>query len=75
VAVKAAEARVRMEGDKDAGALIDLASTYFVAADKLKAKEYAQKAVEAAVGESAARRQYIEQEAKRLNDGKNKDKK
>jgi thiol-disulfide isomerase/thioredoxin len=70
VAVKAAEARVRMEGDKDAGGLINLASTYFVAGDKLKAKEHAQKAVEAAAGESAARRQYIEQEARKLGDEK-----
>jgi thiol-disulfide isomerase/thioredoxin len=70
VAVKAAEARVRMEGDKDAGALIDLASTYFVAGDKLRAKKYARKAVEAAAGESAARRQYIQQEARKLVDQK-----
>jgi thiol-disulfide isomerase/thioredoxin len=70
VAVKAAEARVRMEGDKDAGALINLASTYFVAADKVKAKEYARKAVEAAASESAERRQYIEQEARKLGDDK-----
>jgi thiol-disulfide isomerase/thioredoxin len=70
VAVKAAEAKVRMDGDKDARALINLASTYFVAVDNVKAEEYARKAVEAAAGESAELRQYIEQEAKKLDDRK-----
>src|SRR5207244_11265335 len=75
VAVKAAEATVRVAGDKDARALIELASTYFAIGDKAKAREYGQKAVEAAAGESAELRQYIAQEAKRLDDGKREDKK
>jgi thiol-disulfide isomerase/thioredoxin len=75
VAVKAAEAELRIAGDKDALALLNLASTYFVAGNKAKAKEYAHKAVGAADGESAATKKYIEQEAKRLGDGEKEDKK
>ncbi len=71
VAVKAAEAAVQVAGDKDAVALIELASTYFVAGDKAKAKEYVRKAVEAAAEESAALKQDIEQQAKSFDDGKN----
>jgi hypothetical protein len=66
VAVKAAEAIVQIGGENDASALLNLASTYFVAGDKTKAKEYARKAVAAADGEPAARKQYIVLEAKKL---------
>jgi thiol-disulfide isomerase/thioredoxin len=75
VAVKAAEATVQVAGDKDAQALIELASTYFAIGDKTKAQEYGRKAVEAAAGESAELRQYIEQEAKRIDGGEKQDKK
>jgi thiol-disulfide isomerase/thioredoxin len=68
LAVKAAEAMVQVAGDKDAVALINLASTYFAAGDNAKAKEYARKAIEAAAGEPAALRQSIERQAKRLDD-------
>jgi hypothetical protein len=74
-AVKAAEAEVRMTNNMDASALINLASTFFVAGDKAKAKEYAGKAVLAADGESTARKQSIEKEAKRLANGEKEDKK
>jgi hypothetical protein len=50
-------------------------STYFVAGDKGKAKEYARKAVVASDGESTALKQYIEKEAKRLGDGEKQDEK
>jgi thiol-disulfide isomerase/thioredoxin len=73
VAVKAAEAALRLAGEKDARALINLASTSFQAGDRAKAGEYARKAVEAAAGESAALKQSIEQEAKRIEEGKNED--
>jgi thiol-disulfide isomerase/thioredoxin len=66
VAVKAAEAAVRLAGEQDARALLELASTYFQAADMSKAREYARQAVAAATGDSAALRQAIEQEAKRI---------
>jgi thiol-disulfide isomerase/thioredoxin len=68
VAVKAAEADVRLSGGTDAQALIDLARTYAVAGDKAKAKEYAGKAVQAAAGESAALKEFIEREARTLRD-------
>ncbi len=74
MAVKAAEARVRMEGDADARALIDLADTYFVAGDKARAREFARKAAEAAVGESAALRRYIDQQMRMFGDDKKQDK-
>jgi thiol-disulfide isomerase/thioredoxin len=73
VAVKAAEAALQVAGDKDARALINLASTYFQAGDRAKASEYARKAVAAAGGESAALKQSVEQEAKRIEEGKNDD--
>jgi hypothetical protein len=68
--VMPAGAAVQVAGDEDAVALVELASTYFVAGDKVKAKEYARKAVEAAAGESAALKQAFEKEAKMLDDGK-----
>jgi thiol-disulfide isomerase/thioredoxin len=70
VAVKAAEARLQMTGDKDASALIDLASSYFVAGNKAHAKEYARKAVAAAAGESIQFKQYVEQQTKKIEDDK-----
>jgi thiol-disulfide isomerase/thioredoxin len=73
LAVRAAETAVQVAGDKDARALINLASTYFQAGDRDKAIEYAHKAVEAAAGESAALKQSIEQEAKRIEEGKKED--
>jgi thiol-disulfide isomerase/thioredoxin len=70
VAVKAAEAALKLSGDQDAGALIDLASTYAVAGDKVRAREFAGKALAAAAGESAALRQSIEREARKLAEEK-----
>jgi tetratricopeptide (TPR) repeat protein len=70
LALKVAESRVKLAGDKDARALIDLASTYFDAGDKAQAKEYARKAVEAAAGESAGLKKYIEQQAQKFDDEK-----
>jgi len=69
VAVKAAEAEVRLTGGQDARVLIDLAETYFVAGDKIKAAEYCRKAVEAAAGDSAAL-QYVEPKARKIADEK-----
>jgi thiol-disulfide isomerase/thioredoxin len=66
VAVKAAEAEVTIDGGKNARSLINLADAYFVSGDRAKAKEYARKALDAAGGEDAAIKEYIEKEAKRL---------
>ena len=68
VAVKAAETAVRITGEKDAGALIDLAESHLAAGDKAKARDYARKAVAAAAGESAARRQAIERAAAKVEE-------
>ena len=70
VAVKAAEGVIKVEGKKDARALINLATTYSAAGDNAKAKEVAQKAIEAASGESDALKQYIEKQAKKIDDEK-----
>jgi thiol-disulfide isomerase/thioredoxin len=70
VAVKAAEEAVYLAGDQDARALINLASSYFQAGDRNKAGEYGRKAVAAATGESAPLKQSIEEEAKRIEEGK-----
>lgn len=69
LAVKAAEAEVRITGGKDAQTLISLAEVYFIAGDKGKAKDYSNKAVAAARDESDAVKRSIEADAKRLGGG------
>jgi thiol-disulfide isomerase/thioredoxin len=66
LAVRAAEALVRIDGGKNALSLLRLADAWLVSGDKAKAKVYARKAIDAAVGESAAFRQDIEKEAQRF---------
>jgi hypothetical protein len=66
LAVRAAEAHVHIYGGKDAESLLHLADAYLVSGDKVKAREYAQRAIAVAVGESAAFRQDVEREARRL---------
>lgn len=66
LAVRAAEAAVRIEGGKDAQCLIELANAYSAVGDKAKAKEYARKASVAASGEPSALKESIEKEARRL---------
>jgi hypothetical protein len=66
LAVKAAQAEVRIAGGKDALTLLNLADTYSVSGDQARAKEYAQKAIDAVADESPELKQYIEKEARRL---------
>jgi thiol-disulfide isomerase/thioredoxin len=66
LAVKAAEAQVRITGGKDARTLLELADAYFVSGDKVRAKEYARKALGASDEESSTFKQYVEKEARRL---------
>lgn len=66
LAVRAAEALVRIDGGKEPYSLLRLADAYLVSGDKTKAKEYARRAIDAATGEPAANRQDIEKEARRL---------
>jgi thiol-disulfide isomerase/thioredoxin len=68
VALKAAEAAIRIDGGQDPGALIDLAEAYFAAGDRTQATEVARKAVRAAGGESAKTRQDIERRARQLEE-------
>ena len=60
-------------GDKPA-LLINLANTYFALGDKAEARKYARKALAAATGEYGALRPYIEQAARKFEDGKSGDK-
>jgi hypothetical protein len=66
LALRAADALVRIDGGKDAYSLLRLADTYRISGDTAKAKEYARKAVDASAGESLADRQEIEKEASKL---------
>ena len=66
LAVRAAEACVRIDGGKDAQSLLNLADAYFVSGDKARAKEYARRAIDAASGDSSASQQQIEKEARKL---------
>jgi thiol-disulfide isomerase/thioredoxin len=74
LAVKAAEAEVRITGGKDAQTLIALADVHFISGDKAKAREFARKAVAAAADGPDALRRRIAEDAKRLGEGE-KDKK
>jgi thiol-disulfide isomerase/thioredoxin len=66
LAVQAAEACVRLDGGQEPESLLHLADAYFQAGDKAKAKEHAQKAIDAAAEEAAASRENIEKEARKL---------
>jgi thiol-disulfide isomerase/thioredoxin len=66
LAVRAAEALVRIDGGKDAQSLLRLADAYLVSGDKARAKEYAGRAIDAAAGESSTFRQEIEKAARKL---------
>jgi thiol-disulfide isomerase/thioredoxin len=66
LAVRAAEAAVRIDGGTNAWSLLRLADAHLVNGDAAKAKEYARKAIEAAAGESSTVREEIEKEARRL---------
>jgi tetratricopeptide (TPR) repeat protein len=71
LAVKAAEAEVRITRGKDAQALINLAEAYSITGDKAKAKEIALKAVAAASDEPDAVRRRIEEDSSRFGGGSN----
>jgi thiol-disulfide isomerase/thioredoxin len=68
VAVKAAEAAVRIEDAQDPRTLMDLADTYFAAGNGINAREFAAKAVRLASGESAKTKQDIERRARKLEE-------
>jgi thiol-disulfide isomerase/thioredoxin len=66
LAVRAAEAVVRIDGGTEPQSLLHLADAYDRSGDKARAKEYARRAIDAAAGEPSAFRQDIEKEARRL---------
>jgi thiol-disulfide isomerase/thioredoxin len=66
VALRIAEALVRIDGGKEAPSLLRLAEAHFLSGDKTKATEYARRAIKAAAGESPTVREGIEKEARRL---------
>jgi thiol-disulfide isomerase/thioredoxin len=66
LALRAAEAHVRIDGGRDAHSLLNLADAHLLNGHKAKAKEYARRAIAAAAGESDAYQQHIEKAARRL---------
>jgi hypothetical protein len=68
LSLKAAEAGVKVAGDKDAMALMNLAETHFALGNKAKAKEYGGMAVAAA--SNPQQKQAIEQRVKKYDDEK-----
>jgi thiol-disulfide isomerase/thioredoxin len=63
LSLKAAQAMLEVEGEKDALALYNLAETYFEMGDTAKARDYGKKAVEAA--DNPGLKQALEQRTKR----------
>jgi thiol-disulfide isomerase/thioredoxin len=66
LAQKAAEAQVRIDGGAEAESLLHLADAYLQNGDKLKAKEYTRKALDAAEEDSSQYRLELEKQARRL---------
>jgi hypothetical protein len=66
LALRAAEAIVRIDGGANAWSLVRLADAHLVNGDTAKAKEYARKAIDAAAGESAEVHEQIEKDARKL---------
>jgi len=71
LSLSAAETLVKVAGDKDASALLNLAETHYVRGEKDKGKEVGQKAVDAA--ETPAAKKQIAARLKRLEDDTKKD--
>ncbi len=71
-ALKAAEAGLKVAGDKDAIALFFVAEAHFIGGDKVKAKDFGAKAVAAADGQL---KEQIETRVKRYDEEKKEEKK
>ena len=70
LSLKAAEAGLKVAGDKDMFALLNLAESYFALGEKEKAREYGAKAVGASTGESDAMKKYVQAQVKKFDDEK-----
>jgi thiol-disulfide isomerase/thioredoxin len=66
LSLKAADATVKLAGDKDALALLVAANAYAAAGDKAKAAEYGKKAMAAAANESPGLKSYVEGQVKKI---------
>jgi tetratricopeptide (TPR) repeat protein len=66
LALRSAEAMVRIDGGMDPYSLLKLADAHFKSGNKSKAEEYAEKALDAVAGEPADDRRDVEKEARRL---------
>jgi thiol-disulfide isomerase/thioredoxin len=67
LSLKAAEAWMKMVGDKDMFALWNIAEAYFALGEVVKAREYGVKAMAAGTAESEAVKKYIQQQIKRFD--------
>jgi thiol-disulfide isomerase/thioredoxin len=75
LSIKAAEAALKLAGDKDAVALYYVAESHFAAGDTAKAKEYGQKAIAAAEGQSAGLKNALKKQVEKYDGEKKKDEK
>jgi thiol-disulfide isomerase/thioredoxin len=70
LSLKAAEAALKLAGDKDVFAVLNVAQAHFANGDRAKAKEFGAKAVAAAEKESEAVQKSVERETKKFEDEK-----
>ena len=70
LSLKAAEAGLKIAGDKDVFALLSVAEAYLANGDKAKAKDFGAKATAAAEGEPANIKKYVETQVKKFDDEK-----
>jgi thiol-disulfide isomerase/thioredoxin len=68
LSLKAAQAMLKVAGDKDAGALFNLAEVYFATGDRARAREYGRKAIAAA--DSPAVKGFYERQVKAFEEKK-----
>jgi thiol-disulfide isomerase/thioredoxin len=70
LSLRAAEAALKIAGDKDIFTLLTVAEAHFANGDKVKAKDYGAKAVAAAEKESEPLKKYVEAQVKKFDDEK-----
>ena len=68
LSLKAAEAGLKLAGEKDAIALLTVAQAHFANGDKAKAKDFGAKASAAAESESAGLKNYVESQVNKFDD-------
>jgi thiol-disulfide isomerase/thioredoxin len=70
LSIKAAEAGLKVAGEKDALALLTVAEAYFATGDAAKAQELGKKAVEAAETESPGLKNFVQARVKKFSEDK-----